>query len=83
MGELLLGADYHGAMLEVVKSRQPRHIGAKGIVIMDAANTFTIIDESNKLRRIPKAGTDFRLLGGWDKEVTLHGTGFSQERVLK
>ena len=79
---LLLGADYHGAMLQVVKSRQPRHTGAKGIVIKDAANTFTIIDESDKVRQIPKAGTDFEVLAGWDKEVTLHGTGFSQERVL-
>ena len=82
LAELLLGADYHGAMLQVVKSRQPCHTGAEGIVIKDAAQTFTIIDESNKVRQIPKAETDFRLLGGWDKEVTLHGTGFSQERVL-
>ena len=82
LADLLLGADYHGAMLQVVKSRQPCHTGAEGIVIKDAAKTFTIIDDSNKVHRILKAGTDFRLLGGWDKDITLHGTGFSQERVL-
>ena len=69
-------------MLQVVQSRQPCHTGAKGIVVKDATDTFTIIEQSNKVRQIPKAGADFRLLGGWDKEVTLHGTGFSRERAL-
>ena len=49
-GPKLASADYHGAELEVVRSRCVGRVGCKGIVIKDTKFTFEMITERNVLR---------------------------------
>lgn len=60
LGPLLASADYHGALLEVVRSRCVSRVGLKGIVIKDTKFTFELITIENELKSIPKEYTTFR-----------------------
>ncbi len=59
-GPLLASADYHGAMLEVVRSRCVSRVGLKGIVVKDTKFTFEMITKRNELKVVPKEHTIFR-----------------------
>ncbi|EME39181.1 hypothetical protein DOTSEDRAFT_179614 [Dothistroma septosporum NZE10] len=59
-GPLLVSADYHGAIIEVVRSRCPSRVGLKGIVVRDTKFTFEIITEKDVIKRVPKEHTVFR-----------------------
>jgi ribonuclease P protein subunit POP4 len=59
-GQLLVSADMHGAVLEVVRSRCVSRVGLKGIVVRDTKFTFEIITEKNVVKEIPKEHTVFR-----------------------
>jgi ribonuclease P protein subunit POP4 len=59
-GQLLVSADMHGAVLEVVRSRCVSRVGLKGIVVRDTKFTFEIITEKNAVKDIPKEHTMFR-----------------------
>lgn len=56
----LCSADYHGAELEVVRSRCVSRVGVKGIVIKDSKGVFEIITKDNNLKVVPKENTIFR-----------------------
>lgn len=49
-GNLLATADYHGALLEVVRSKCVDRVGVKGIVVRDTKFTFVVITEKDELR---------------------------------
>ena len=49
-GPKLASADYHGAELEVVRSRCVGRVGCKGIVVKDTKFTFEMITKRNVLR---------------------------------
>lgn len=49
-GPLLVSADYHGALIEVVRSRSVSMVGLKGIVVKDTKFTFEIITTRNELK---------------------------------
>jgi ribonuclease P protein subunit POP4 len=49
-GPLLASADYHGALVEVVRSRCSSRIGLKGIVVRDTRSTFEIVTSRNQLK---------------------------------
>lgn len=49
-GPLLVSADYHGALIEVVRSRSVSHVGLRGIVVKDTKFTFEIITSVNELK---------------------------------
>lgn len=49
-GSLLASADYHGALVEVVRSRCVSRVGVKGIVVRDTRSTFEIITAKNQLK---------------------------------
>uniref|UniRef100_A0A1B6IDK7 Ribonuclease P protein subunit p29 n=1 Tax=Homalodisca liturata TaxID=320908 RepID=A0A1B6IDK7_9HEMI len=53
--------DYHGAMLTVVRSKCPSHIGVQGIVVMDTKNTFKLLGQDNIVRTIPKDTSVFQI----------------------
>ena len=57
----LMSADFHGAEVEVVRSRCVGRVGIQGIVIKDAKFVFEIITPNNKLKTVPKEGTVFRV----------------------
>ncbi|EED22980.1 ribonuclease P complex subunit Pop4, putative [Talaromyces stipitatus ATCC 10500] len=59
-GNKLVSADYHGAEVEVVRSRCAGRVGAKGIVVRDTKFTFVIVTEKNVVKTIPKEHTVFR-----------------------
>lgn len=56
----LTSADYHGAEVEVVRSRCVSRVGVRGIVVKDSRGVFEVITKSDKLKTIPKEGTIFR-----------------------
>ncbi|KAL8694765.1 MAG: hypothetical protein Q9224_003510 [Gallowayella concinna] len=59
-GAKLASADFHGAKLEVVRSKCVSTVGLKGIVVRDTKFTFQIITKKNELKTIPKNHTIFR-----------------------
>ena len=60
VGQMLVSADYHGALLEVVRSRCVSRIGLKGIVVKDTKFTMEIVTMENALKTVPKELTVFR-----------------------
>ncbi|KAF2240133.1 putative ribonuclease P complex subunit Pop4 [Viridothelium virens] len=59
-GQQLVTADFHGADVEVVRSRCVSRVGVRGIVVKDTKFTFEIITKDNKLKILPKEHTIFR-----------------------
>lgn len=49
-GPRIVGADFHGAVVEVARSRCVSRVGLKGIVVKDTKFTFEIITPTNKLK---------------------------------
>lgn len=49
-GSKLVSADYHGAEVEVVRSRCAGRVGAKGIVVRDTKFTFVIVTEKDVVK---------------------------------
>ena len=50
VGQQLVSADFHGADIEVVRSRCVSRVGAKGIVVKDTKFTFEIVTKRNELK---------------------------------
>ncbi|KAF9894687.1 hypothetical protein FE257_006577 [Aspergillus nanangensis] len=59
-GSKLVSADFHGAMLEVVRSRCAGRVGVRGIVVRDTKFTFVVVTEKDEVKTIPKEQTIFR-----------------------
>jgi ribonuclease P protein subunit POP4 len=60
-GPFLVSADYHGAMMEVVRSRCSSRVGMTGIVVKDTRFTFEIVTRENVVKTCPKEHTVFKL----------------------
>jgi len=56
----LCSADYHGAEVEVVRSRCVSRVGVRGIVVKDSKFVFEIVTKGNGVKVCPKEGTVFR-----------------------
>lgn len=65
--------DWHGAIINVVKSCTPGLVGLKGIVLQETTNTFKIITEENKYKTLPKRNTVFAVVTGSDYVATIFG----------
>jgi ribonuclease P protein subunit POP4 len=66
---ILTSADFHGAELEVVRSRCPSRVGLKGIVLRDSKFAFTLVTSKNEVKVCPKEHTVFRFrveVPAWD-----------------
>ncbi|XDV17966.1 hypothetical protein PO909_023754 [Leuciscus waleckii] len=50
----LLKADFHGAVLTVVRSKCPSYVGLTGILVQEMKHIFKIITKEDKLKVIPK-----------------------------
>ncbi|KAJ9644576.1 hypothetical protein H2199_003539 [Coniosporium tulheliwenetii] len=59
-GQILVSADFHGAEVEVVRSRCVSRVGLRGIVVKDTKFTFEIVTRGNELKTVPKEHTVFR-----------------------
>ena len=60
-GPLVASADFHGAVLEVVRSECVGRVGLKGVVVRDTKFTFVLVTRGDKVKSVPKAGTWFRI----------------------
>jgi ribonuclease P protein subunit POP4 len=49
-GPILVSADMHGAMLEVVRSRCVSRVGLKGIVVRESKSVFEVVTEKDDLK---------------------------------
>lgn len=58
-GPILVSADYHGALLEVVRSRCGSRVGVTGIVVKDTKFTFEMVTAKDELKIMPKEHTVF------------------------
>ncbi|TVY86497.1 Ribonuclease P protein subunit, partial [Lachnellula willkommii] len=56
----LCSADYHGAELEVVRSRCVSRVGVRGIVVRDLRGVFEVVTKGDRVKVVPKEGTVFR-----------------------
>ncbi|CAG8073286.1 unnamed protein product [Penicillium olsonii] len=59
-GSKLASADYHGAEVEVVRSRCAGRVGVKGIVVRDTKFTFVVVTPRDEMKTVPKEHTVFR-----------------------
>ncbi|RXK37297.1 hypothetical protein M231_05439 [Tremella mesenterica] len=56
----LVKADFTGAILLILSSRNPSLVGIKGIVIEETYGTFLLVPIDGKVRVVPKKGSMFR-----------------------
>ncbi|XP_033492087.2 ribonuclease P protein subunit p29 isoform X1 [Epinephelus lanceolatus] len=55
----LLKADFHGAILTVVRSKCPSYVGTTGILVQELKHVFNFITKENRLKVIPKRNSVF------------------------
>ncbi|XP_023671755.1 ribonuclease P protein subunit p29 [Paramormyrops kingsleyae] len=81
----LLKADFHGAIISVVRSKCPSYVGATGILVQELKHVFKIITKEDKLKVIPKRNSVFSVeVDGFVSHI--YGTKFqlrSSERSAK
>ncbi|KAK4499842.1 hypothetical protein PRZ48_008028 [Zasmidium cellare] len=81
-GPFLVSADYHGAVMEIVRSKCVSRVGLKGIVVKDTKFTFELITAKNELKTVPKEQTIFRFEVPFEEEgrkplvFEIHGNQF-------
>ncbi|KAI6793155.1 RNase P/MRP, p29 subunit [Hortaea werneckii] len=73
-GPVLVSADYHGALLEVTRSRCLSRVGVKGIVVKDTKFTFEVVTAQDEVKVLPKEHSVFRF------EVLLEDGGEEEKR---
>lgn len=59
---LLSKADFHGALVKIVRSKCSSLVGQSGIVIFDTRNTFKMIGKDDIVRTIPKQSSVFAVI---------------------
>lgn len=81
----MLKADFHGAIMTVVKSKCPSYVGTTGILIQELKHVFKIITKENRLKVIPKRNSVFAVeVNGFVSHI--YGSKFelrSSERSAK
>ena len=78
-------ADLHGCFMTVTKTMCPPLLRKCGIVAMESLNTFTVVDQSDKVHVLPKRGSVFSFLIN-DCVVNIFGNNFifrPGERIMK
>lgn len=81
----LLKADFHGAILTVVRSKCPSYVGQTGILLQELKHIFKIITKEDKIKVIPKRNSVFSVEIG-DFITHIYGSKFelrSSERSAK
>ncbi|TKX19402.1 putative ribonuclease P protein subunit 1 [Elsinoe australis] len=61
VGPMVASADFHGAVVRVVRSGCVGRVGIRGIVVKDTKFTFEVVTKGDKLKVLPKEGTVFRV----------------------
>ena len=55
----LVKADYSGAKVKIVKSKNPAIVGQEGIIVRETTRTFILIQPDNEVKTIIKEGSVF------------------------
>jgi ribonuclease P protein subunit POP4 len=91
----LCSADFHGAELEVVRSRCVSRVGVKGIVVKDSRFVFEVVTKKDVVKVLPKEHTIFRFTvpfpgktvngveGGKEGEVKVDGEKKPKDLVFE
>lgn len=58
-GSKLASADFHGAEIEVARSKCVSRVGTKGIVVRDSKFTFVVVTEKDELKSMCRPGLRF------------------------
>ncbi|KAL1627731.1 hypothetical protein SLS56_006180 [Neofusicoccum ribis] len=82
VGPKLASADFHGAEVEVVRSRCVSRVGVKGVVVKDTKFTFEVITKRNEIKTIPKEHTIFRFEIPLASNKAGGGEGAQQPKAL-
>ncbi|XP_026149019.1 ribonuclease P protein subunit p29 [Mastacembelus armatus] len=73
----LLKADFHGAIITVVRSKCPSYVGTTGILVQEFKHVFKIITKEDKLKVIPKRNSVFAVeVNGFVSHI--YGSRFEQ-----
>ncbi|XP_062273058.1 ribonuclease P protein subunit p29 [Scomber scombrus] len=73
----LLKADFHGAIITVVRSKCPSYVGTTGILVQEFKHVFKIITKEDKLKVIPKRNSVFSVeINGFVSHI--YGSKFEQ-----
>lgn len=73
----LLKADFHGAIITVVRSKCPSYVGTTGILVQEFKHVFKIITKEDKLKMIPKRNSVFAVeINGFVSHI--YGSKFEQ-----
>eukprot|EP01105_Mastigella_eilhardi_P001622 TRINITY_DN11915_c0_g1_i1.p1 TRINITY_DN11915_c0_g1~~TRINITY_DN11915_c0_g1_i1.p1 ORF type:complete len:270 (+),score=48.40 TRINITY_DN11915_c0_g1_i1:108-812(+) len=77
-GFKLMKADFHGAIISVVRSRNPCLVGVSGILIQETTNALRLITPYDTLKVVPKRDNVFMLELPSGAVVTLYGNHLCQ-----
>lgn len=73
----LLKADFHGAIIKVVRSKCSSYVGLTGILVQEFKHVFKIITKEDKLKVIPKRKSVFEVeINGFVSHI--YGSRFEQ-----
>ncbi|XP_029948036.1 ribonuclease P protein subunit p29 [Salarias fasciatus] len=73
----LLKADFHGAIITVVRSKCPSYVGTTGILVQEFKHIFKIITKEDRLKVIPKRNSVFAVeINGFTSHI--YGSKFEQ-----
>ncbi|XP_060924092.1 ribonuclease P protein subunit p29 [Limanda limanda] len=73
----LLKADFHGAIITVVRSKCPSYVGTTGILVQEFKHVFKMITKENRLKVIPKRNSVFAVeINGFISHI--YGSRFEQ-----
>lgn len=73
----LVKADFHGAIITVVRSKCPSYVGTTGILVQEFKHVFKIITKDDKLKVIPKRNSVFSVeVNGFVSHI--YGNRFEQ-----
>ncbi|XP_069581846.1 ribonuclease P protein subunit p29 [Brachyistius frenatus] len=73
----LMKADFHGAIITVVRSKCPSYVGTTGILVQEFKHVFKIITKEDRLKVIPKRNSVFSVeINGFISHI--YGNKFEQ-----
>ena len=82
-GAMLVGADFHGAVVRVVRSRCVGRVGIEGMVLREARGVLLVVSQLGEFKMVPKEGTVFEVKVDLDNDqgqvrdllFEIHGDG--------
>ena len=57
----MLKCDLHGAVIQVIESKNNNLIGIKEINLLETRRTFNLINENNEVKTVIKKGSSFKI----------------------